>query len=144
MAACWACIAAPSHAQGYRPRASRIGETVVLSPDRRTGETRRADDRRRRATAWLVRLYDDTGTLTVVVPESWTMVETHELDIDSGAQRIAASPDLAAFGSDTGDGVGINLIAQAYEPEPQTLIDQYKSARASARARARSRTTTAP
>ena len=125
VAACWAWIAAPSHAQGYR-RVPAASTTVVLAP---TVAPAKPDAPTTVAVApppGFVRLYDDTGTLTVVVPESWTMVETHELDIDSGAQRIAASPDLAAFGSDTGDGVGINLIAQAYEPDPQALIDQYK------------------
>ena len=125
-----AWIAAPSQAQGYRPAPAASTTTptaaVVVKPTVATTAPSVSTIDPSAAPPGFVRLYDDTGTLTVVVPESWSAVETRELDIDGGVQRIAASPDLAAFQTDTADGVGINLIAQPYEADPQSLLDQYE------------------
>lgn len=69
-------------------------------------------------------LFDDTGTLTVVVPDNWTDIETAFLDFDGGLRRIAAAPDLSAFQLDA-DAAGLNLIAQPFAADTQSLVDQY-------------------
>jgi hypothetical protein len=129
-AACCAWLAGPSHAQGYHPAASTTTPTaavaIAVKPTVATTSPSVSTIDPTAVAPGFVRLYDDTGTLTVVVPESWSVVETHELDVDGGVQRIAASPDLAAFQSDAADGVGINLIAQPYEADPQSLLRQYE------------------
>lgn len=75
--------------------------------------------------AGFIRLYDDTGTTTVVVPDSWTDVETHELDIDGGLRRIAAAPEIDAFLSDE-DAAGVNFFAGRFDPDPAALLSGFE------------------
>ena len=71
------------------------------------------------------RIVDDTGTLTMLAPESWTWVDTYELDIDDGKPRIMATTDLGAFQGD-GDVGGALLIGEAYQADPASLVDDFR------------------
>jgi len=73
-----------------------------------------------------VRLVDDTGLLTIVVPETWTDVDPVPVeDVDNGPQPwLAASTDIEQF-LQTFDASGALITAFAYDPDPQFLIDQF-------------------
>lgn len=71
-----------------------------------------------------VRLYDDTGTVTVVVPEAWSDVETNTLLTDGGTRRIAASPDLDAMGWDE-DGAGVMFFVQPFTDDLESLLNGF-------------------
>jgi hypothetical protein len=73
-----------------------------------------------------VELVDDTGLLTVVVPETWTDVDTAPAANDDGSARpwISAAPDFAQF-QETFDVPGVAYTAFPYEADPQALIDRF-------------------
>jgi hypothetical protein len=73
-----------------------------------------------------VQLVDDTGRITVAVPDTWTDVDTAPAAGADGAvvPYIAAAPDIAAF-QDTFNVPGVLYLALPFEPDPQALIDQF-------------------
>ena len=111
VAACCAWIAA------HRTRrATRLSRQPIddgrARPDRRTGGTRHVDDRRI-PTAWLrsrLRRHGHTHRGGARVVDHGRDPPARHRQRCAALRRLA---DLAAFGNDAGDGVGINLIAQA-------------------------------
>jgi hypothetical protein len=87
-----------------------------------------------------VSLTDDTGTLTVGVPASWTELSTR-LDVDFGVPAIKAAPDSGAFLSSF-DAPGMTLKALRSAPIP-TPSPVGGGGTASANTPPSSRTTTA-
>lgn len=73
-----------------------------------------------------VQLVDDTGILTVAVPDTWTDVDTAPGTNDDGSPRpwISAAPDFEQF-QETFDVPGVLYTAFPYEADPQVLIDEY-------------------
>lgn len=73
-----------------------------------------------------VELVDDTGLLTVVVPDTWTDVDTEPAANEDGSARpwISAAPDFAQF-QETFDVPGVAYTAFPYEADPQVLIDEF-------------------
>ena len=73
---------------------------------------------------WLV---DDTGAITVAVPEAWTDVDTAPaVDVDGNPQPwIAAAPSSIDDFLATFDQPGVLYTVFAYDPDPRFLIDAY-------------------
>jgi len=73
-----------------------------------------------------VPLVDDTGLLTMAVPETWTDVDPVPAeDVDGQPQPwLAASTDIETF-LRSFDASGALFVAFAYDPDPQNLIDQF-------------------
>lgn len=68
---------------------------------------------------------DDTDSLIVRVPSNWTDTDTAPQDIigdGTMSPAILAAPDLAAFESDTGPGLGMFLIQNAGGIGPEELL----------------------
>jgi hypothetical protein len=72
-----------------------------------------------------VRLVDDTGAITVVVPETWTEIDTVPT-ADGGAvvPYISASPDFASF-QQTFDTPGVVYSALPYRKDARSVIDDF-------------------
>jgi hypothetical protein len=72
---------------------------------------------------WLV---DDTGLIAVVVPDTWSDVDTAPTPAEDGGivPRIAAAPDIAQF-TDTFNVAGVEYFAIPYTDDPQTTIDEF-------------------
>jgi hypothetical protein len=73
-----------------------------------------------------VELIDDTGLLTVAVPDTWTDVDTVPgTNADGTAQPwISASPDFAQFQA-TFDVSGMVYTALPFADDPESLIEQF-------------------
>jgi hypothetical protein len=74
-----------------------------------------------------VRLVDDTGTITVVVPESWTDVDTAPVPTSDAAgviPYITASPDYDSFQQTYGT-PGVVFAALAYRDDVRSVIDEF-------------------
>lgn len=73
-----------------------------------------------------VRLVDDTGLLTIVVPTMWTDVDPVPAEDVNGQPQpwLAASTDIDRF-LQSFDASGALFTAFAYDPDPQFLIDQF-------------------
>jgi hypothetical protein len=73
-----------------------------------------------------VQLVDDTGRITVAVPETWTDIDTAPaVNADGSPQPyIAAAPDLDGF-YETFDVPGVLYAAFPFQADGQTVIDQY-------------------
>jgi hypothetical protein len=73
-----------------------------------------------------VRLVDDTGTITVVVPESWTDVETRPTENAAGViiPYISASPDYDSFQQTYGT-PGVVFAALPYRDDVRSVIDEF-------------------
>ena len=71
-----------------------------------------------------VEVVDETGQITVAVPETWTDIDTSQATNNDGtpAPRIAASTDLVSY-TETFDTSGVVFVALAYEADPQVVID---------------------
>lgn len=76
--------------------------------------------------AGYVQLVDDTGMLTIVVPDRWTDVDPLPAgDVDGEPQPwLAASTDIETF-LQSFDASGALYIAFPFDPDPQFLIDQF-------------------
>ena len=76
--------------------------------------------------AGYVELIDDTGLLTVVVPDSWTDVDTAPGSTPDGTAQpwISASPDYALF-LESFDVPGVAYTATPFTDDLQSLIDQF-------------------
>lgn len=73
-----------------------------------------------------VRLVDDTGFLTVVVPDTWTDVKTTPVvnEADGSEQPyIAAAPDIAEF-EGTFDVPGVAYVALPFTADPESVITE--------------------
>jgi hypothetical protein len=72
-----------------------------------------------------VQLVDDTGAITVAVPDTWTDVDTAPLVSADGTPQpyIAAAPDRQEF-DETFNVPGVLYVAVPYQAEPQVLIDE--------------------
>ena len=68
-------------------------------------------------------LTDDTGTLTVGVPASWTEQSTG-LDVDFDVPAIKAAPDAGAFLSSF-DAPGMTLKALPFTPDTDALASRW-------------------
>jgi hypothetical protein len=72
-----------------------------------------------------VRLVDDTGTITVVVPESWTDVDTVPISDAAGViPYITASPDYDSFQQTYGT-PGVVFAALPYRDDVRSVIDEF-------------------
>jgi hypothetical protein len=72
-----------------------------------------------------VRLVDDTGAITVVVPETWTETDTvPTADAAGPVPYISASPDHAAF-ERSFDVPGLVYSAIRYREDLRSVIDQF-------------------
>jgi hypothetical protein len=72
-----------------------------------------------------VQLVDDTGLLTVVVPDTWTDVDTAPgTNADGTAQAwISAAPDYAAF-RESLEASGVQYFALPFTADPASLVDE--------------------
>ena len=72
-----------------------------------------------------VTLVDDTNTVTVAVPDSWTDIDTAPGSNPDGSlsPRIAAASDLQVF-VDTFDAPGVALSATTYTADTQAMMDR--------------------
>jgi len=71
-----------------------------------------------------VRIVDDTGNITVVVPETWSDVETAPVtnESDGSAQpMIAAAPDIEQYQT-TFDVAGVRYTAIPFTADPEAVI----------------------
>jgi serine protease Do len=70
-------------------------------------------------------LTDDTGAITVAVPDTWTDIDTTPETDETGAPapRIAAAPDLEEFRA-TFDVPGVEYIAAPYVEDPEATIEE--------------------
>lgn len=75
--------------------------------------------------AGYVQLIDDTGLLTIVVPEAWSDVDPVPAEDVNGDPQpwLAASTDIDEF-LQSFDASGALFTALAYDPDPLFLIDQ--------------------
>lgn len=74
-----------------------------------------------------VQLVDDTGTITVSVPPTWTDVLTAPVDLESGATTLAAieaSTDRELFNA-TFDIAGVTFVAVPFTPDTATAADSF-------------------
>jgi hypothetical protein len=73
-----------------------------------------------------VELVDDTGTITVVVPEAWDDLDTAPGTNEDGTPQpwISAAPDYEAFRT-TLTASGFQYFAAPYTADPETLVDEY-------------------
>ena len=72
---------------------------------------------------WLV---DDTGAITVAVPEAWTDVDTAPADVDGVPQPwISAAPSAIDDFLGTPDESGVLFSAVTFDPDPAFLIEQF-------------------
>jgi hypothetical protein len=73
-----------------------------------------------------VELVDDTGTITVVVPETWNDLDTAPGTNEDGTPQpwISAAPDYEAFRT-TLTASGFQYFAAPYTADPESLIDEY-------------------
>lgn len=72
-----------------------------------------------------VALTDDTGMLSIMVPPTWTDIQTGTLDLGgTAAPAISASPNIQSF-LDTFDTPGVRYVAFPFTPDPNTLVSQY-------------------
>jgi hypothetical protein len=85
--------------------------------------TSASDGRSAAVPADFVTLADDTGTLTVGVPASWTELRTG-LDVDTGSPSIKATPDARAFLSGF-DGSGMTVKALPFTPDTDALAHRW-------------------
>src|SRR5688572_493706 len=75
--------------------------------------------------AGYVALVDDTNHIAIMVPPTWTDIQTAPVDVATGtAPHISASPNIQSF-IDTFDTPGVRYIAFPFTPDPNTLIAQY-------------------
>lgn len=76
--------------------------------------------------AGYMQLVDDTGLLTIVVPDRWTDIDPAPAeDVDGEPQPwLAASTGIETF-LQTFDASGALYIAFPFDPDPQFLIDQF-------------------
>ena len=74
--------------------------------------------------AGYVQLVDDTGTITVAVPDTWTDVDTVPAVNPDGTPQpwIEAAPDRQAF-EDTWNVPGVLFYAAPFTADPQSLMD---------------------
>ena len=72
-----------------------------------------------------VQLVDDTGLLTVVVPDTWTDIDTVPGATSDGAVPwISASPDLDVFET-TFDVPGVRYVAAPFTDDPASMITDF-------------------
>ena len=72
-----------------------------------------------------VQLVDDTGLLTVAVPDAWTDIDTVPgSTADGPVPWISASPDLALFESSF-DVPGVRYIAVPFTDDPASLVTEF-------------------
>jgi hypothetical protein len=72
-----------------------------------------------------VQLVDDTGRITVAVPDTWTDVDTAPAADASGTvPYIAAAPDIASF-QGSFDVPGVLYLALPFDADHQALIDRF-------------------
>lgn len=73
-----------------------------------------------------VQITDDTGTITVAVPNTWTDVSTMPVAGDTGAAvpRITAATNYQVF-HDTFDAPGVEYVALPFSADQQALMTQY-------------------
>jgi hypothetical protein len=75
--------------------------------------------------AGYVTLTDDTNQISIMVPPTWTDIQTGTVDVGgSTAPAIAASPNVQSF-IDSFDTPGVRYIAFPFAPDPNTLIAQF-------------------
>lgn len=70
-----------------------------------------------------VRVTDDTATISMAVPATWTDVQTAGLPLDDGTTtpQLIASPDAATFQASF-DVPGVSVISAAPIADPQTVL----------------------
>jgi hypothetical protein len=72
-----------------------------------------------------VTLIDDTNRISIMVPPTWTDIQTGSVDVaGTPAPHISASPNVQSF-IDTFDTPGVRYIAFPYAADPSTLVAQY-------------------
>jgi len=72
-----------------------------------------------------VQLTDDTGTLTIAVPNTWTDVDTAPLVTDGGSvPRLTAATDYDVF-HDTFDAPGVEYVALPYDADQQGVMTEF-------------------
>src|SRR5688500_9685393 len=73
-----------------------------------------------------VQLTDDTGAITVAVPNTWTDVSTLPFTDQAGntIPRITAATNYQVF-HDTFDAPGVEYLAIPFNPDQQTLMTDY-------------------
>ncbi len=72
-----------------------------------------------------VQLVDDTGTITIIVPDTWTDVDTVPTSDATGpVPYISASPDFASF-QQTFDTPGVVYTALPHRDDVRSAIDEF-------------------
>jgi hypothetical protein len=73
-----------------------------------------------------VQLVDDTGLLTVTVPDTWTDIDTVPATNEDGTEQpwISASPDFATF-STSFDAPGVVYRALPYTDDVDALVNEF-------------------
>ncbi len=73
-----------------------------------------------------VQLVDDTGTITVAVPETWVDIDTAPGTNEDGTPQpwISAAPDYEAFRT-TLTASGFQYFAAPYTADPESLVEEY-------------------
>ncbi len=77
-----------------------------------------------------VTVSDDSGTVSVKVPNTWSQVDGSTVTGDSGATfySVSASPDLAAFGQGwSTPGIQVSASKEAVGADIQQVIQNYKT-----------------
>lgn len=76
--------------------------------------------------AGYVALVDDTQAIGVIVPQTWTQIDTATAVDPTGAPvpYIAAAPDIESFLT-TFDTPGVQFMSFPFEADPQVLVDAY-------------------
>ena len=72
--------------------------------------------------AGFVQLVDDTGTLTVAVPSTWTEIDTTPRTSDN-APHIAAATSLDSFYA-TYDSPGVDFVATPFNADQETMMSE--------------------
>ncbi len=74
-----------------------------------------------------VRLFDDTGTISAEVPDTWNEINTTPLSLESGVvwPSILASPNMAGFDG-AFDSPGLLVRAIPFPADEQTILDLSK------------------
>ena len=106
--------------------AATAGSALAAGPDRAQHALARTASGQFVIPPDYVQLTDDTGTITVAVPNTWTDTSTLPFANDAGVTipRITAATDYQVF-HDTFDAPGLEYVALPYDPDQQGVMTDF-------------------
>ena len=106
--------------------AATAGSALAAGPDRAQHALARPASGQFVIPPDYVQLTDDTGTITVAVPNTWTDTSTLPFANDAGVTipRITAATDYQVF-HDTFDAPGLEYVALPYDPDQQGVMTDF-------------------